>query len=57
MRTPADKGEGVKIWKNLAEVFYGWPLKSFSHLCSYALFRSRLGITDGGHFNHQHFNH
>ena len=22
-------GEGVKNWKNLADVFYGWPLSSF----------------------------
>ena len=22
MRTPADKGEGVKNWQNLADVFY-----------------------------------
>ena len=26
VQTPTDKGEGVKNWQNLADVFYGWPL-------------------------------
>ena len=25
MQTPADKGEGVQNWQNLADVYYGWP--------------------------------
>ena len=30
MRKPANKGEGVKNWQNLADVFYGRPLIIFA---------------------------
>ena len=35
MRTAADKGEGVKNWQNLADIFYVWPPREIINILSY----------------------